>query len=135
MENVNTRVQTIRFLYGLLAAGFLVCVVLQVFLAGMGIFVDANDLDMHRTFANYFEFAPLVMFILSFFGQIRGSLRWLTLVMLAVGFLQHITVQVFSGSLQALHTVDALILFGIAWFLTRRSWSWLAFNTTTRTPS
>jgi len=134
MDNANTRVRTIRFLYGLLAAGLLVCIVLQVFLAGMGIFVDADNLDMHRTFANYFEFAPLVMFILSFFGQIRGGLRWLALVTLAFSFLQHITIQVFTGSLQALLAVDALVLFGLSWYMTRRSWTWLLLKTTTRIP-
>ena len=134
MENANTRVRTIRFLYGLLAAGLLVCIVLQVFLAGMGIFVDADNLDMHRTFANYFEFAPLVMFILSFFGQIRGGLRWLALVMYVVGILQHLTIREFTGSLQALHAVDALVLFGLSWYMTRRSWAWLLLRSTTRIP-
>ena len=134
MENVTARGRTIRFVYGLLAAGLLVCIVLQVFLAGMVIFVDADNLEMHRAFANYFEFVPILMFILSFFGQIRGSLRWLTLVMFAVSILQHMTIQVFTGSLQALHAVDALILFGISWLLARRSWAWLAFKPAARTP-
>ncbi len=130
MGNANARVRAIRLIYGLLAAGLLVCIVLQVFLAGMGIFVDADNLNMHRTFANYFEFAPLVMFILSFFGQIRGALRWLALVTLAFSILQHVTIQVFTGSLQALHAVDALVLFGLSWYMARRSWAWLAPQTT-----
>lgn len=133
MENVNSRVRVIRFSYGLLAAGLLACIVLQVFLAGMGIFVDAGNLDRHRTFANYFEFAPLVMFILSFFGQIRGGLRWAALATFAFSILQHVTIQAFTGSLQALHAVDALVLFGLSWYMTRGSWAWLALKTSTRT--
>jgi len=134
MDKVNARVRVIRFLYGLLAAGLLVCIVLQVFLAGMGIFVDADNLNMHRTFANTFELVPLVMFVLSFFGQIRGGLRWLALVTLAFSILQHVTIRAFTGPLQALHAVDALVLFGLSWHMARRSWRWLVAKPTNHIP-
>jgi hypothetical protein len=124
-DNGSTRIRSVRFVYGLLAAGYLICVILQVFFAGMGIFVDNGDLELHRVFANYFEFGSVVMFILSFFGRIRGRLRWLTLGLFALTSLQHMTIQAFSGILPALHTVDALLLFWISMHLTKHSWSWL----------
>lgn len=124
-DNGSVRIRSVRFVYGLLAAGYLICVILQVFFAGLGLFVDNGDLELHRVFANYFESGSIVMFLLSFFGRIRGGLRWLTLGLFALTALQHMTIQAFSGLLPALHTVDALLLFGISMHLTRRSWPWL----------
>jgi uncharacterized integral membrane protein len=128
-ENGSARIRTVRFVYGVLAAGYLVCVILQVFFAGLGIFVNSNDLELHRTFANYFELASIIMFLISFAGRIRGSLRWLTLGLFALTSLQHLTIQQFSGFLPALHTVDALLLFWISLHLTKRSLSWLLLRT------
>jgi hypothetical protein len=127
----SARLRTVRFVYGILAAGYLVCVILQVFFAGLGVFVNSNDLQLHRTFANDFEFVSILMFILSFFGRIRGSLRWLTLALFALTSLQHMTIRTFTGFLPALHTVDALLLFWISLHLTKRSWSWLMLRSRT----
>ncbi|TJY42206.1 hypothetical protein E5161_09355 [Cohnella pontilimi] len=125
MEKNIGRIRFVRFLYGLLATGYLVCVILQVFFAGLGILADPNGMQLHRVFANYFEFASVIMFVLTFFGRIRGSLRWLPLVMFGITALQHITIQQFSGDLRAIHVVDALALFAISMHLAKRSWSWL----------
>jgi hypothetical protein len=121
----SARIRSVRFIYGLLALGYFVCVILQVFFAGLGVFVNADDLQLHRIFANYFEFGSIIMFLLSFFGRIRGGLRWYTLGLFVLTTLQHLTVRDFSGSFRALHTIDALLLFGISILLMKRSWSWL----------
>ncbi|MDF2682686.1 MAG: hypothetical protein K0R47_3876 [Brevibacillus sp.] len=122
------RIRVVRFLYGFLALGYFVCVLLQVFFAGLGLFVNSSELNLHRVFANYFEFAVLLMFLLSFFGRIRGGLRWLTLVLFVLTSLQHMTIRTFSGFLPAFHTVDALLLFWISLHLLKRSWPWLMFR-------
>ncbi|SEC81781.1 DUF6220 domain-containing protein [Paenibacillus sp. GP183] len=121
------RIRSVRLVYGLLAAGYFVCVILQVFFAGLGVFVNADYLQLHRAFANYFELASVLMFLLSFLGRIRGGLRWLTLGLFALTSLQHLTLQ-FPGFLPAIHTIDALLLFGISMHLMKRSWSWLLFR-------
>ncbi|MFJ5714523.1 DUF6220 domain-containing protein [Neobacillus sp. NPDC093127] len=124
-EIISSGVRTGRFIYGLLAAGYLVCIILQVFFAGMGLFVDSDNWQMHRVFANYFEFGAILMFLLSFFGRIRGGLRWLPLGLFVLTSLQHMTIRTFSGSFRALHTIDALLLFWISIYLMKRSWKWL----------
>jgi hypothetical protein len=124
-ETASGLIRSVRFVYGLLAAVYLVCVILQVFFAGLGVFVSSDHLQLHRTFANYFEFGSIIMFLLSWFGRIRGSLRWLTLVLFVFTSLQHLTIQTFTGFLPALHTVDALVLFGISMNLAKRSLPWL----------
>jgi hypothetical protein len=127
-EKGSARIRIVRFVYGFLAAGYLLCVILQVFFAGLGVFVNSNNLQLHRTFANYFEFASIIMFLLSFAGRIRGSLRWLTLGLFVLTSLQHMTIN-FPGILPAIHTVDALLLFWISLHLTKRSFSWLLLRT------
>jgi hypothetical protein len=117
------RTRIVRFVWGLLAAGYFACVVLQVFFAGLGLFVNADYWSLHRVFANYFEMASILMFLLSFIGGIRGGQRWLPLALFVLTSLQHLTVNTFTGILPALHTVDALLLFGISFHLAKRSWS------------
>jgi hypothetical protein len=124
-EKGSARIRIVRFIYGVLAAGYFVCVILQVFFAGLGVFVNSDNLQLHRTFANYFEMVSIIMFLISFAGGIKGSLRWLTLGLFALTSLQHMTIQVFSGFLPAFHTIDALLLFWISLHLTKRSLSWL----------
>src|SRR5690348_14064796 len=90
-KEMPARIHWVRFVYGLLAVIYLVCVILQVFFAGLGVFVSADDLDLHRMFVRYFEDLSILMFILSFIGRIRGRLRWLTLVLFVLTSLQHMT--------------------------------------------
>jgi hypothetical protein len=127
-EKSSARIRIVRFVYGFLTAGYLVCVILQVFFAGLGIFVNSNNLELHRTFANYFEFASIIIFLLSFAGRIKGSLRWLPLGLFVLTSLQHMTIQ-FPGFLPAIHTIDALLLFWISMHLTKHSLSWLLLRT------
>lgn len=122
-------VRFVRLVYGLLATIYFVCIIIQVFLAGMGVFVNSGDLALHSTFVTYFEFVPIVMFVISFFGRIRGVLRWLNLGLFALTSLQYMTVQVFSGFLPAFHTVDALLLFWASMYLMKRSSPWLLLRT------
>lgn len=121
----STRIRTVRFLYGGLAAVYFICVILQVFFAGLGLFVNSSVWQLHRVFANYFEAIALLLFLLSFFGRIRGGLPWLPLSLFVLTSLQHMTIQTFSGYLRALHTIDALLLFGISMHLMKRSWRWV----------
>lgn len=123
------RIRSVRFIYGFLTIGYLICVVLQVFFAGLGVFVNSDNWELHRTFANYFEMVSVVMFIISFAGRIKGTLRWLPLGLFALTGLQHMSFQ-FPGFLPAIHAVDALLLFWISLHLTKRSIGWLLLRRT-----
>ncbi|MBB6733380.1 DUF6220 domain-containing protein [Cohnella zeiphila] len=120
--------RTVRRIYAALAWLTWACIVVQVFLAGLGTFADSADWKLHTTFVTYFEYLPIVMFILSFFGRIRGGLRWIGLVLFALISFQHMSVQAFSniGALAAMHTVVALALFLGSWYAARKSSRWLA---------
>ncbi|MDF2652974.1 MAG: hypothetical protein K0Q73_8779, partial [Paenibacillus sp.] len=49
-EKASVRIRSVRFAYGLLTAGYLVCMILQVFFAGLGLFVNTDDLQLHRMY-------------------------------------------------------------------------------------
>ncbi|CAG7607312.1 hypothetical protein PAESOLCIP111_00945 [Paenibacillus solanacearum] len=120
----SRRIRSVRIVYAWLAAIYCLCVIVQVFLAGMGLFVSSNSWQWHRTFANSFELVSVVMFALSFAGRIRGVLRWFPLGLFALTVLQHMTLQLFSGVLPALHTVNALLLFWMSLVLMKNTLKW-----------
>ncbi|MFC5530768.1 DUF6220 domain-containing protein [Cohnella yongneupensis] len=119
-----------RFLFGLFAALFAVCVVVQFYLAGMALFADEGGWSPHANFAKMFEYLPLLMFILSFIGKIGGRLRWLSLGMFVLFIFQHLTVRVFNDTwvVASLHPVSGLL---IAWASIHVAWKvreWLVLS-------
>ncbi|TDF93876.1 hypothetical protein E1757_25365 [Paenibacillus piri] len=79
----------------------------------MAVFVNPADWGMHKAFVQLFAMVPLMMFLLSLVGRIRGSKRWVSLGLLALIVLQFMTINVFASVwvLAALHPVIALLLF------------------------
>ncbi|WP_110840851.1 DUF6220 domain-containing protein [Paenibacillus flagellatus] len=122
------RIRISRFLYAVLALLFAACIVVQVLFAGMGIFKDAADWELHRAFVLYFDKIPLVLFVLSFVGGIRGSLRWWGIGLFAMSSLQYVTALAFADvwMVAVWHPVNALLMFAVALYLTRRSRGWLS---------
>lgn len=106
----------IRFIILLLAVLFLICVIIQVFLAGMASLVDASHWQDHRAFIHYFEALPIGIFVLSFVGRMRGAVRWLGLTMIVFIGLQYMTAHMAGKvpAIGAMHPVLALILFWIS---------------------
>ncbi|SDZ80813.1 hypothetical protein SAMN05421743_101279 [Thalassobacillus cyri] len=114
MDNiVRTRTRVIQGMFALLAMLFFVCIIIQVLLAGAGLFVEYSMWETHSTFIHVFEFIPLLLLILSFFGSMPKWLRWQSAGLYIMIVLQYITVT-FADSLPylaVLHPVIALILF------------------------
>lgn len=126
-EKIPARVGIIRFSYALFAAVFFICIVIQVFLAGVAIFANPGNWTMHSTFVDYFAMLPAAMFLLSFLGRIGGGLRWIALGLYALNAFQYMSIHLFSaiGMLAALHPANALLLFWGSLHLMKRSWPWL----------
>jgi len=102
-----------RFIFKIIAWAFLVCIVAQVFIAGLATFTDASNWEMHRSFVQIFALAPLIMFLLTYVSGIKGIKRWVSLGLFALVVFQFLSIQVFSsaGVIAALHPVVALLLF------------------------
>jgi hypothetical protein len=105
--------RAVRGIFTGLAGLFLVGVIVQVFLAGAAIFADGGFWGFHTSFIHFFEWIPLAMLILSFFGRIPAQWRWQSFGLLFMIILQYVTANL-SGSLpylSAVHPIIALILF------------------------
>ncbi|WP_261303319.1 DUF6220 domain-containing protein [Paenibacillus andongensis] len=106
-------VRGVRLFYEILAWAFLLCIIVQVFIAGLASFMDPADWEIHKMFVRIFALTPLVMFLLTFVGRIRGQVRWLCLGLFGMVIFQFLTVQIFTSAfvLAAFHPVIALLLF------------------------
>lgn len=122
-EPVSTRVRVAQYGFLLLAGFFAICVVIQVFIAGMAVFVDPANWNMHMTFVHVFEFLLIPILILAFLGRLSRELKWLPVGFWTLIGLQYATAEGFSASLvAAIHPVNALVIFWLAVFMTRRAW-------------
>lgn len=112
-----SRIRYLRFAFFLLAWIFALCIVIQVFIAGMAIFDDPENWRKHTSFVHLFEFVPIVMFILGFPARLSKVMIWGSLGLYALIFAQYATANLGS----ALHPVIALILFWGSFAIARRS--------------
>jgi putative tricarboxylic transport membrane protein len=117
-----------RFFFALFGLIFVVCIIVQVFLAGMAVFVD-QDWEPHTTFIHMFEFVPIIMFAVSFIGRVPQAIRWSSLGLFVMILLQYVTAKAFSGVwLAALHPVIAVLLFWTAMRIVKPTWKWMIGN-------
>lgn len=108
------RVRVARRAFQVLAAVLVVSVLVQVFLAGAGVFVDPAWWPRHATFVHVFELVPILMALAAWAG--RGTWR-LVVASLAAWFLiglQYALAGAAPSLVAALHAVNALVVFGLA---------------------
>ncbi|WP_077324372.1 DUF6220 domain-containing protein [Virgibacillus siamensis] len=119
-QNRNRLIQKV---FGLLALLFFLGIIIQVFLAGIALFMDIGKWHYHTTFIHYVEFIPLVMLVISFFGGIPTKFRWQCAGLYLLIVIQYITANL-AGSvpyLAAFHPIVALLLFLGSLVITRKS--------------
>ncbi|MBB3128380.1 hypothetical protein FHS19_003034 [Paenibacillus rhizosphaerae] len=105
--------QYARLGFSILNVLFSICIALQVFLAGLALFVDSSQWGMHGHFAMYFAPIPVLLFILSFPARLPKSMKMKSLVLIGLILLIFATA-VFSeeiGFAAAVHPVISLGLF------------------------
>ena len=114
--------QRIAAVVHLVAAWLLVAgLLLQVFLAGLGMFADESAFDTHAVFGHLLEVFPVVLLVTAF---VAGYGRWRALAglgLLALLFLQTILVLQRGSSdiLAALHPVNGFLILLVAVWLAR----------------
>ncbi|HEY7268618.1 MAG TPA: DUF6220 domain-containing protein [Dehalococcoidia bacterium] len=112
-----------------LAYLFVLGVVIQVFLAGLGIFGDnlqfaeGDDLDPHRFFGFVvMHIIPILMFIAALVGRMRWTFIGLTVLLFLMVFLQSAWVSHGNPNwVQAIHPTMAIFMFALAHFLAQRA--------------
>jgi hypothetical protein len=109
-------VRVSRLIYVVLAWAFVVGLLFQVFLIGLGLFSDPKMREVHATFGWILHLFPLLVLLFAFLAR-AGSRQWLWALALAiVVFLVPIfaTLRDSAPVLAALHPVSAVIAFAIA---------------------
>lgn len=112
-----------RLAYAALAWVLVACVVIQVLLAGMGVFVSPARYSWHTGFVHVFEGLPILMVILSFSGRMPRRVSGLTVGMFVLIELQYLFIGLGESvnlNLAALHPVNALLIFWLSLVLARR---------------
>lgn len=111
-----------RIAYAALAWLFVACVVCQVFLAGMAIFVDPLNWVRHVGFVHLFGELPLVMLLLAFAGRMPKKQGYYLgpVVLFMLVAVAYATADAGGSVVSALHPVNALLLSGISFKLAQK---------------
>src|SRR5918995_6102640 len=109
-----------RYAYAILAWGFVVGVVLQVFFIGLALFSDPSSVENHRTLGWILHLVPIVILAAAALSRAgRRHWQW-ALGLAAVVFFVPILATM-SDVLGALHPVGALVTFWLAIVVARNS--------------
>jgi hypothetical protein len=124
---VPTRVRWARRGFVLFAGALVIGVLIQVYIAGMAVFVDPANWSLHANFVHIIEWLPLVMLVLAFLGRLSRELKLLPVVLFVLIIVQYATALGFSDSMvAATHPVNAVVIVGVAAMTTRRAWRTLS---------
>lgn len=114
---------SVRVAFAAVAWLLLACVVVQFFLAGLGVFAGAENFEVHRQFGYLFGWLPVIMLVLA--AVARLGRRWIGLsALLFFLFIMQSVFVVLRDSLPAvaaLHPVNAVAIFFIAQHVARES--------------
>jgi Family of unknown function (DUF6220) len=105
-----------RYIYIGLVWLFLVAITIQVLIAGLAIFGDPRDIDLHRTLGYLLHLSPVLILIAAAVGRVgRTTLLWVG-ALVVVTLIQPLLPAVGSDNalVAALHPVLALVIFAIA---------------------
>jgi Family of unknown function (DUF6220) len=104
---------------------FAACILVQVFLAGMGVFDGPERFEAHRNFGYLFGWLTLVMVVIAAGGRLGRRLVGLTLLALVQFALQSVFI-LFREDLPAvaaLHPVNGVLLLVVAIAIGRIAWA------------
>lgn len=113
-----------RIAFALVAGSFLALIVLQVFLAGIGVFVrGAGSFDSHRGLGWLLPLGPIVVLIMASAAKVGPDTRRLCWALLILVFIQSVLPAFRAGApvVAALHPVNALAIFYVALLVARRA--------------
>jgi Family of unknown function (DUF6220) len=119
---VFTRVM--RWTYVVFAWIVLAAVIVQFFLAGLGVFAGANNFQTHVAFGYTILFVMLIALLPAFTARLPWRTIGLTALLPVLVFLQSVLITFWHNGLLvvgAFHVVNGLAIFSLAGFLALRS--------------
>ena len=119
-----------RSLHLVVAWLFVVALILQVFLAGLGVFDDASSFVTHRDVGYTLSLVPLVLLVLGLVGGLGRKAALLAAGAFGLFLLQSVFVAMRSSApeIAALHPVNGFLILLVAIVIARDPW--LARGTT-----
>jgi hypothetical protein len=112
-----------RYVFAVLAALFLIGVVVQTFYAGLGLFAGAENMQLHVDLGWILHLAPILVLIAAALGRVgRATMLWTAALVVTV-FIQPLLPGLSESvpALAALHPVNALLIFWISVVVVRRA--------------
>ena len=102
---------------------FVACCVVQVFLAGLGVFQGAGAFITHRDFGYLFGLLTIVLVVLALVGRLPRAFAGWSAVLLGLFLLQSVFVlfRASAPEIAALHPVNGFLILLIAVGLARRA--------------
>lgn len=107
------------------SALFAACVVIQVFLAGLGVFSDPRSFLTHRDFGYLIGMLTLVALVLALLGRQPRRVVGLAALLLVLFAFQSvfIALRTSAPTVAALHPVNGFLILLVALVLTRVAWA------------
>ena len=107
------------------AGAFVGCAVLQVFLAGLGVFDDPGAFITHREFGYTFGWLTLAVLVLALLGRSPRRIVGLCALLLVLFALQSVFVALRVGlpAIAALHPLNGFAILGVGVVITREAWA------------
>jgi cytochrome b561 len=104
---------------------FVACAVVQVFLAGLGVFgLPPGDFSAHRDWGYTFGYLVLVILILALVGRLPRRMVGMSALLLVLFFLQSVLVAVRADypAFAALHPLNGFLILLVSILLGRDGW-------------
>jgi hypothetical protein len=115
-----------RVLFFGLSAIYLLGVVVQFFLAGLGAFLADPEYDAHRALGFILGIGSLVLLVFAIVGRVPRLVFLLAVLLVGLNVLQIVLANIDVDEIAALHAVNALVIAFVAYQLTQRSRRYLA---------
>jgi hypothetical protein len=104
---------------------FAACAIVQVLLAGLGVFDDPRAFVTHREFGYLFGWLTLVVLVLALVGHLPRRIAGMSALLLVLFAFQSVFValRVELPAVAALHPLNGFAILGLALLTTRASWA------------
>ena len=109
----------------IVAGLFVACGIVQVFLAGLGVFSDPASFITHRDFGYLLGWFTLAILILALVGRERRLVVGLSIMLLVQFTLQSVFVALRTSAptVAALHPVNGFLILVVGLLITRLAWA------------
>lgn len=122
---MSKRIGAARYGYLVVATLFGAGVLVQVYIAGMAVFIDPENWELHTRFVSVIEPLPILLLVLAFLGQLPRRLKLSPVALFILMVVQYATASMFGSFVAAIHPVTALIMFVVAVMTVREVRNWV----------